>query len=785
MAYLAFSAAWITLSDGLGAVLFSTPEQLTRFQTWKGVLFIGVTALTIFALLRRAEDQLSEPLPLARGSSWRLSVMLTALVMATAVPMLALVGVNLQREAARDVRDSRHLIDHLTEAAAADAAAVFAAQERLAAVLTRRAGVLALHPGQCDTLPAEMQAQRPAVVNVLTIGLDGHPVCTTAPADSARVPGWRAAFEGGARSLTGHPTRNARTGHWELVMAWPLRGPAGLVGALEIVLDLKALQPSRADALPPGGVISIIDEERWFLARSAGAEGLVGTQLQDGEDVQTVRRLRAGELTAPGPDGVQRLYAFRPVMGTPWFALSGAPTDSLYAPARHNALLYGAMAMVAIALAACLVVVIARRIAGPMLALAQTAQRVGEGELDERAPESGPLEVTQVAKAFNLMLDKLPVVEQELRESLERHRSLVELAPDGILVQDGHTPVYANAGLRRLLGLADDAPASQLALIDFTDPSQRARMSTRMARLAVDPGTCAVDEFLMHRADGTVIEVEHAASAVLMHDNHIAVQSYLRDVTARNQHRREQEAARETLEARIRERTAELQASNEALASFSRSVAHDLRAPLATANGFATLMERAATAGDSARAASHARRVHKILGSMGSMVDGLLRLARNDGAGLDRSTVEMEALAQEVLDEHQATDHARVQLGPLPGIRGDRTMLRQVWSNLVSNALKYASRVPAPEVHVSAEPGGPDDTQGGWTFTVRDNGAGFDPADAARLFKPFERLPGSQDYEGIGIGLTIARRIVERHEGRIWAESSPGAGASFHFWLPD
>jgi PAS domain S-box-containing protein len=783
--YLAFSAAWITLSDSMGALLFSSPEQLTRFQTWKGVLFIAASALTLFLLLRRAEARRVAAAPAPRVvPAWRLGVMLTALVMATALPMLALIGMNLQREAGRDVRESRRLIVGLTEAAAADAAAWVASQERLAAMLSRRVAVLALHPGQCDTLPAEMQAQRPAIINVMTVGLDGRTVCATSPVESSGVQGWREAFEGGVRSVTSHPLRNARSGRWEIVMAWPLRGTGGsLIGALEIVLDLAALQPARAGSLPQGGVLAILDGDRWYLARSADANVLVGTQAPDSASARTVRTQRIGEITGPGPDGVQRLYAFRPIAGTSWFAMSGVPTDALYAPARHNALLYAAMAAIAIGLAALMVVVIARRIAGPMLALAETARRVGEGQLDERAPESGPLEVAQVATAFNRMLDKLPVVEQELRESLERHRSLVELAPDGILVQDGHTPVYANAGLRRLLGLAEDAPASRLSLIDFTEPSQRARMATRMARLAVDPGSCAVDEFLMLRADGTLIEVEHAASAVRMHDHHIAVQSYLRDVTARNQLRREQEAARETLEARIRERTAELQASNEALASFSRSVAHDLRAPLATANGFATLMERAATGGDCERAANHARRVHKILGSMGSMVDGLLRLARNDGAGLDRSTVEMDALVREVLDEHQAADKARVTLELLPAVRGDRTMLRQVWCNLVSNAIKYASRVEAPHITISAAAGGAD-SDDGWTFTVADNGAGFDPADAARLFQPFERLPGSQDFEGTGIGLTIARRIVERHAGRIWAEAAPGQGAKFHFWIP-
>src|SRR5690606_11837899 len=132
------------------------------------------------------------------------------------------------------------------------------------------------------------------------------------------------------------------------------------------------------------------------------------------------------------------------------------------------------------------------------------------------------------------------------------------------------------------------------------------------------------------------------------------------------------------------------------------------------------------------------------------------------------------------LGAQHAGPPATWEIADLPDMYGDPAMLRLVWVNLLSNALKYSSRTPAPRIIVSHEP----QEQGG-VFSVRDNGAGFDMRYADKLFGVFQRLHSNQEYEGTGIGLAMVRRILERHGGRIWADATPGAGASFFFTLPD
>ena len=141
--------------------------------------------------------------------------------------------------------------------------------------------------------------------------------------------------------------------------------------------------------------------------------------------------------------------------------------------------------------------------------------------------------------------------------------------------------------------------------------------------------------------------------------------------------------------------------------------------------------------------------------------------------------IDTPAMVAAVIAELKGENLARVNVGPLPAVVGDPVTLRQVWTNLISNALKYSAKKPSPEITISQRVEGAE-----VIFSVADNGAGFEPAYADKLFGVFQRLHSSADFEGNGIGLAIVRRIVERHDGRVWAEGRPGAGATFHFSLP-
>jgi PAS domain S-box-containing protein len=425
-----------------------------------------------------------------------------------------------------------------------------------------------------------------------------------------------------------------------------------------------------------------------------------------------------------------------------------------------------------------LVTLIARRITSPMEALYQTAHRVAQGQFDRRAPEVGPMEVAEVAAGFNHMLNRIPAFEQTLRDSEARHRSLVEMAPDGIVVQKDGAIVYANPGFRRMFGLDDEATLAGLSLTDFAPPGDHGRMVQDMGRLANAPGSQAAAETTLVRRDGQPIDVELASSSVRVQD-HIIVQSHLSELTARNQARRDLEQANELLESRIQQRTEALQTANDALASFSYSVAHDLRAPLRSIDGFTHLMASAVARGEPEKAARYLDRVIKNTRAMGQMIEGLLKLAHTGHYNLDMVPVDMQALVEEVLTETGGRDHTTITVDALPAVSADGVMLHQVWTNLISNALKYSVRHPHPEVRVGCETVGAEHV-----FSISDNGTGFDPADASKLFGVFQRLPGATEFDGTGVGLAIVKRIVERHGGRVWAEGRPGEGATFYFALP-
>ena len=164
---------------------------------------------------------------------------------------------------------------------------------------------------------------------------------------------------------------------------------------------------------------------------------------------------------------------------------------------------------------------------------------------------------------------------------------------------------------------------------------------------------------------------------------------------------------------------------------------------------------------------------------MSQMIDGLLVVARASHGELAHTRVRQAEMVEDILSEQQARTHAKVRVGPLPDIDADQASMRQVWENLISNAIKYTARVKVAEIEIACAIG--DESL---AFSVADNGCGFEPKYAGRLFGVFQRLHSASDYEGMGIGLSLVRRIVERHGGKVWAEGFPNQGATFHFSLP-
>ncbi len=229
------------------------------------------------------------------------------------------------------------------------------------------------------------------------------------------------------------------------------------------------------------------------------------------------------------------------------------------------------------------------------------------------------------------------------------------------------------------------------------------------------------------------------------------------------------------LERRVAERTAELEA-------FSYSVSHDLRAPLRAIDGFGRALAEERGAQLDAEGQRLLRVIRDSAGRMGQLIDDLLAFSRVGRQPVTPAPVDMTGLFRECFARLQSAEPGRdlrLAVGDLPPARGDVTMLRQAVENLLANAIKFTRTRAAALIEVGALPASDPPA-----YFVRDNGVGYDPSYAGKLFGVFQRLHSSDDFEGTGVGLAIVRRVVERHGGRIWAESQPERGATFYFTLP-
>ena len=236
------------------------------------------------------------------------------------------------------------------------------------------------------------------------------------------------------------------------------------------------------------------------------------------------------------------------------------------------------------------------------------------------------------------------------------------------------------------------------------------------------------------------------------------------------------------LERKVEQRTRELRAAANELEAFSYSVSHDLRAPLRAIEGFSQILLEDHKPSLNAEGQRLLQVVRKNTLHMSQLIDDLLSFSRIARKEFIKRRVPMADLAHVVSEELQETTPGKkcaCTIHPMPDAFGDTSLLRQVWTNLISNAIKFTQPMASPEIDISAEESAQD-----ITYKIRDNGVGFDMQYANKLFGVFQRLHSTQEFEGTGVGLAIVQRIILRHGGRVWAEGKINAGATFYFSLP-
>jgi PAS domain S-box-containing protein len=387
-------------------------------------------------------------------------------------------------------------------------------------------------------------------------------------------------------------------------------------------------------------------------------------------------------------------------------------------------------------------------------------------------------EIDAIALGLNTVGEELQAARETehrqveiIREKSEQVEVIVNNAPSAVIVIDGDDNILRwNSKAEKIFGWTAAEAVGQR--IDEMIIPERFRKSHRAGlrhylKTGEGPLLNNLIEVSAVRKDGSEFPVELGISSVKSGGKEIFI-GFMNDISARR-----------IAEDRIRSTNLQLESSNRELESFSYSVSHDLRAPLRAINGYTQILMKDYEANLDPRGKQMMASVLSNVKRMGQLIDDLLSLSRFGRAELKRQKTDMNRLVQNVVTEmgrHSDLTKTKIEVKPLPPAMVDQTLMMQVMNNLISNAVKYSARGKNPEVEVGALQ---DD--GETVYYIKDNGTGFDMKFYDKLFGVFQRLHDNTEFEGTGVGLAIVKRIIDRHNGRIWAESEPGKGATFYF----
>jgi PAS domain S-box-containing protein len=381
-------------------------------------------------------------------------------------------------------------------------------------------------------------------------------------------------------------------------------------------------------------------------------------------------------------------------------------------------------------------------------------------------------------------IEEMRRMQQALRESEARHRAIVESALDAIITIDEDSRITEfNPAAEAIFGRRRDQVIGRDLGETIIPPAMREAHRRGLARhrgAATAPRLGVRLELTALRADGAEFPVELTVCR-LPAAGSPRFTAFIRDITDRRRGDEETARLNTELEERVRQRTAQLEAANAELEAFSYSIAHDLRSPLTSIDGFSHALEESClpSLGDQGR--HYLRRIRAGVRQMSDLTEAMLSLAHLSRVMLRCEPVDLAETARSVLARLRENEPQRQATLEAPAhlfAEGDPRLLTQVIANLVGNAWKFSARKPHTYISLGASQAG-----GETVFFVADRGAGFDMAHASRLFGAFQRLHAPSEFEGTGIGLALVQKIVTRHGGRIWARAEPGEGATFYFTL--
>ncbi len=373
---------------------------------------------------------------------------------------------------------------------------------------------------------------------------------------------------------------------------------------------------------------------------------------------------------------------------------------------------------------------------------------------------------------------------EELYRNEKQFRILVENSVDIItMVDENLNTSYRSPSAERITGYSLEERKALLGL-DKIHPDDVVTLRNVLVELKKYPQKPFPLSYRITHKDGHYIWLEGTAINLLDDPSIKAIVVNIRDITERKKAEEEINKFNAELEGKVTVRTEQLRKTNEELEAFSYSVSHDLRSPLRAIIGFATILEE----DYGVRLDDEGKRIIAVIKNntlkMGHLIDDLLMFSRMGRQDIVKTVVDTEPMVKEIAGSFtdQKNDEKEIQwiIHPLPKMKADFNTMRQVWINLISNAVKYSGKRTHPKIEI-----GSFMHDGLLTFFVEDNGVGFDIKYKNKLFKVFQRLHAPADFEGTGIGLAIVEKIITKHGGKVWAEAELDKGASFYFCIPD
>lgn len=536
--------------------------------------------------------------------------------------------------------------------------------------------------------------------------------------------------------------------------------------------------------LSSNATLKVMDAKGVVLASIPEVAGAVGKTAREASLIKGLNDLVTTEVK--GEDDTLRLYALAPVgkrNHAGLYVSVWVPKKSAYAVA--NQVLFRNLIMLGMVLFLALLMTrhyANQSILGPVDALMLASRRIAQGDLAARtgttADES---QLGQMARIFDEMAETIQKRQTEITEAEARFRSLVEQSIVGIYVIQGDRFTYVNPKLERILGYSFDELVGR-PLLEFIAPDDRKRVHENV-QLRLQGIVHSVQYTLsLVRKDGTQVKADvHGAAAE--YNGKAAIIGTLLDVTDRDRAEAEVRRLNAELEQRVIERTAQLAAANKELEAFSYSVSHDLRAPVRHINGYVGMLKEDAEDVLTAEHIKYLDVISKSAKHMGQLIEDLLNFSRMSRTDMTRQRINMGEVVAEAWRTVQPETKGRNiswKTGKFPEVTADAALLKMVWVNLLSNAVKYTRPRDPAEITAGSETQGDE-----FVFYVRDNGVGFNPQYSDKLFGVFQRLHKADQFEGTGIGLANVQRIIQRHGGRVWAESKLDEGAVFYFSLPN